>query len=99
MPKTLIVDPAVERKAGKIELGSIPLNAYKGKLEDELRQYGPEALIGIFEDMCMIREFETMLHTIKTEGQYEGIAYDHKGPAHLSIGQEASAVGQAFLLN
>lgn len=99
MPKHLMVDPAVERKTGKIELGSIPLNAYQGKLEDELRQYGPDALIGIYEDMCMIREFETMLHTIKTEGKYEGIEYDHKGPAHLSIGQEASAVGQAFLLN
>ena len=39
-----------------------------------------------------------MLQSIKTQGSYEGIEYDHKGPAHLSIGQEASAVGQAFLL-
>ena len=28
-----------------------------------------------------------------------GIEYNHRGPAHLSIGQEASAVGQAFLLD
>ena len=40
-----------------------------------------------------------MLQSIKTQGSYEGIEYDHKGPAHLSIGQEASAVGQAFLLD
>ena len=48
--------------------------------------------------MLLIREFESMLQSIKTQGSYEGIEYDHKGPAHLSIGQEASAVGQAFLL-
>src|SRR5699024_8009518 len=27
-----------------------------------------------------------------------GVAYNHPGPAHLSMGQEASAVGQAFHL-
>src|SRR2546423_6984468 len=26
----------------------------------------------------------------------QGIEYNHRGPAHLSIGQEASAVGQAY---
>ncbi len=98
MPKTLIVDPGKERKLGQIETKSIPLNQYRTGIETEREQYGDDALIGIFEDMCLIREFETMLHTIKTEGAYQGIAYDHKGPAHLSIGQEASAVGQAFLL-
>ena len=48
--------------------------------------------------MVYIREFETMLDRIKKEGVYEGIEYQHKGPAHLSIGQEASAVGQAYHL-
>ena len=52
----------------------------------------------MYEDMLLIRVFENMLQTIKTQGSYEGIEYDHKGPAHLSIGQEASSVGQAFLL-
>jgi len=98
MPKTLIVEPAKERKSGVIKTADIPLNQYSTKLETERKQYGDEALIGLYEDMCLIREFETMLHTIKTEGAYQGIEYDHKGPAHLSIGQEASAVGQAFLL-
>jgi len=40
-----------------------------------------------------------MLQEIKTQGVYQGIEYDHKGPAHLSIGQEAAAVGQSFLLS
>ena len=48
--------------------------------------------------MLIIREFETMLNLIKTAGEYQGIKYNHPGPAHLSIGQEASAVGMAFNL-
>jgi 2-oxoisovalerate dehydrogenase E1 component len=39
-----------------------------------------------------------MLDRIKKEGAWEGIAYNHRGPAHLSIGQESAAVGQAFWL-
>jgi 2-oxoisovalerate dehydrogenase E1 component len=56
------------------------------------------ALVRIFRDMVVIREFETMLDRIKKEGVYQGIEYQHKGPAHLSIGQEASVVGQAWHL-
>jgi 2-oxoisovalerate dehydrogenase E1 component len=48
--------------------------------------------------MVIIREFETMLDRIKKEGVYEGIEYNHRGPAHLSIGQEAAVVGQAYNL-
>jgi 2-oxoisovalerate dehydrogenase E1 component len=49
--------------------------------------------------MAVIREFETMLNLIKTTGEYNGLSYNHPGPAHLSIGQEAAAVGMAYLLN
>ncbi|MBI2433134.1 MAG: dehydrogenase, partial [Candidatus Hydrogenedentes bacterium] len=31
-------------------------------------------------------------------GAYEGIEYNHAGPAHLSIGQEGAAVGECFHL-
>ena len=48
--------------------------------------------------MVVIREFETMLNLIKTTGEYSGIPYDHPGPAHLSAGQEAAAVGMAYTL-
>jgi 2-oxoisovalerate dehydrogenase E1 component len=48
--------------------------------------------------MVVIREFETMLDRIKKEGSYQGIEYQHKGPAHLPTGQEAAAVGQALNL-
>ena len=98
MPKSQIVEPAEERKAGTIPFKEVPLNQYSNDIKNEVETYGAEALIGIYEDMLLIREFESMLQSIKTQGSYEGIEYDHKGPAHLSIGQEASAVGQAFLL-
>ena len=49
--------------------------------------------------MLIIREFETMLNLIKTTGEYNGVAYSHPGPAHLSIGQEAAAVGMAYKLD
>ncbi len=57
-----------------------------------------EDFIRIYHDMVVIREFETMLNLIKTTNEYNGISYNHPGPAHLSIGQEASAVGMAYNL-
>ncbi|MEZ4605562.1 MAG: thiamine pyrophosphate-dependent enzyme [Deinococcales bacterium] len=53
----------------------------------------------MYRDMLYIREFESMLDRFKREGSYEGITYNHRGPAHLSIGQEASVVGQAYHLS
>ncbi len=98
MPKHITVDPAKERKPGTLKAPEIPLCQYATPLEQELRTHGQDTLLGIYEDMLLIREFESMLQAIKTEGSYNGIAYDHKGPAHLSIGQEAAAVGQALHL-
>jgi 2-oxoisovalerate dehydrogenase E1 component len=49
--------------------------------------------------MAIIREFESMLTSIKTTNEYNGIQYNHPGPAHLSLGQEASSVGQAYILD
>jgi 2-oxoisovalerate dehydrogenase E1 component len=49
--------------------------------------------------MCAIREFESIINEIKTKGEFCGIKYSHAGPAHLSIGQEAAAVGMAFALS
>jgi 2-oxoisovalerate dehydrogenase E1 component len=48
--------------------------------------------------MLVLREFETMLNAIRSRGEYEGVACVYRGPAHLSIGQEASAVGLALAL-
>ncbi len=99
MPKIQIVDPKKERKAGQLKFAKVPLNQYRTPLADDVKSLGREAVAGMLEDMLLIREFEFMLNEIKTAGAYRGIAYDHPGPAHLSMGQEAAAVGQAFHLD
>ncbi len=98
MPKVFTVDPNKARQKSVIKSKDIPINAYTPNPKKEAKAYGPENLVRIYRDMAYIREFETMLDKIKREGAYQGIEYNHRGPAHLSIGQEASAVGQAFHL-
>ena len=98
MPKSIVVDPQVVRKAGSIEPPRIPLNQYRSNLQAELARFGADGLKRIWLDMVTIREFETMLNAIKLQGAYQGIEYNHRGPAHLSIGQEAAAVGQCASL-
>ena len=99
MPKVEFIDPKVERKASKIKLDPIPVNQYSKSIEDEKLNYSKDEFLKIYRDMVIIREFETMLNEIKISGEYNGIPYNHPGPAHLSIGQEASAVGMAYLLD
>jgi 2-oxoisovalerate dehydrogenase E1 component len=98
MPKIQLIDPKSVRKPGFIEFGKIPVNQYNKSIEDENKKFSNDDLIRIFRDMVIIREFETMLNQIKIANEYNGISYNHPGPAHLSIGQEASAVGMAYNL-
>ena len=98
MPKSIVVDPRETRKTGTLSFTDIPLNAYVLDMKKELKAHGKDALVRAYRDMVLIREFETMLNTIKTKGAYQGIAYDHLGPAHLSIGQESTVVGQCMRL-
>ncbi|MBQ2955042.1 MAG: dehydrogenase [Clostridia bacterium] len=99
MPKSLYIDPEVVRQPGKITFEDIPVNVYQKTVKDELGNFTKEQLINIYRDMLTLREFETMINLIKTTGEYNGVAYNHPGPAHLSMGQEAAAVGQAFHLD
>ncbi|HIS91482.1 MAG TPA: dehydrogenase [Candidatus Alectryocaccomicrobium excrementavium] len=98
MPKSLFIDPAVVRAPGKLSFDDIPMNTYQKTVKDELGNFTRQQFLDIYRDMFLLREFETMINLIKTTGEYNGVAYNHPGPAHLSMGQEASAVGQAFHL-
>jgi 2-oxoisovalerate dehydrogenase E1 component len=82
-----------------LKIGDIPVNQYKPNFAGELKTYGRERLIRILYDMLTIREFENMMNTFKIQGAWNGIEYNHKGPAHLSMGQEAAAVGQCVNLD
>ena len=98
MPKVQFIDPVVARNAGEITFNPIPVNQYQKTVEEEKINFSKSDFLGIYHDMVVIREFETMLNLIKTTGEYNGIPYDHPGPAHLSAGQEAAAVGMAYML-
>jgi 2-oxoisovalerate dehydrogenase E1 component len=98
MPKSQNINPQVVRKPKFIEFGKIPVNQYNKSIEEEKKNFTNEDFVRIYHDMVVIREFETMLNLIKTTNEYNGIPYNHPGPAHLSIGQEASAVGMAYNL-
>ena len=99
MPKELFIDPASVRKSGKLDIPSIPINQYNKSIKEEQAVFSNNDLKRVLRDMIYIREFESMLNSIKTTQKYNGIQYKHPGPAHLSIGQEASAVGMAYHLS
>ena len=99
MSKQLFVDPNERRASGYIHFEDIPVNQYKKTVKDELGNFTREQFVNIYRDMLTLREFETMINLIKKTGEYKGIAYNHPGPAHLSMGQEAAAVGEAFHLD
>ena len=99
MPKSLFVDPIETLAPGKISFNDIPVNAYNKTIKEERSRYSDDDLVRIYRDITVLREFESMLNQIKTQGLYNGIETTYPGPAHLSIGQEAAAVGQAYLLD
>ncbi|MHC4388598.1 MAG: thiamine pyrophosphate-dependent dehydrogenase E1 component subunit alpha, partial [Planctomycetota bacterium] len=98
MPKSQMLYPEQLRKPGFIEFERTPINQYSKTVKEELQRYEGEDLLRMHRDMVLIRTFETMLNDIKLRHSYQGIECIHNGPAHLSIGQEAAAVGQAFHL-
>ncbi|MDH6341400.1 2-oxoisovalerate dehydrogenase E1 component [Parabacteroides sp. PFB2-12] len=100
MPKAQFIDPAKVRAKGEVTFSPIPVNAYDKNVKEELdaKNFTKEDLVRIYRDMVVIREFETMLHAVKTTGGYNGVEYNNPGPAHLSAGQEAAAVGMAYTL-
>ena len=98
MPKSQFINPSEVRKAGQIDFNPIPVNQYNKTIEQEKENYAKDDFLRIYHHMVVIREFETMLNLIKTQGEYNGLKYHHPGPAHLSIGQEAAAVGMAYTL-
>ncbi|MDY6367852.1 MAG: thiamine pyrophosphate-dependent enzyme, partial [Clostridia bacterium] len=99
MSKQLFVDPKFLRAPGKIEFTDIPVNQYNKTIEDEKKNFKKADFVRIFNDIAVLREFESMINSIKIKGEYQGFKHSYPGPAHLSMGQEAAAVGQAYNLD
>lgn len=85
--------PAFEPKT--MELGAIPEYQYKGTLKSELEAgtITPAQAVDLLEDMLTIREFEEMIVKLRS-GAYDACrGFQYRGPTHVSIGEEATAVG------
>lgn len=99
MPKDLVVDPTSLSTPDYLGTAPIPVRQTQYALQEARNQLGDDSLRSMLADMVLIRQFELMLDAFKRAGTFRGIAYSHKGPAHLSVGQEAAAVGQAVALS
>lgn len=99
MPKDLLIDPTIVRRPATVSFAPIEVNIPASAVNTWRSDLGDAALLRLLEHMVAIREFESMLDSFKRTGEYAGVSYDHKGPAHLSIGQEGAAVGQAAALS
>ncbi|MDR1626806.1 MAG: dehydrogenase [Spirochaetia bacterium] len=99
MPISQFIDPAEVRKPGVLRVPEIPVNAYQKKLKNVRGEFPDAELLAMFGDMRLIREFENMVQGVRTVKNYNGVEYSYTGPAHLSQGQEAAAVGQAYALD
>jgi 2-oxoisovalerate dehydrogenase E1 component len=83
------------------DLGTVRGFVYTGNLATELAAgtIDRAAALDLLDDMLAIREMEEMIVRLRGGGGYEPLpAYDYRGPTHVSIGQEASAVGASSVL-
>ncbi len=99
MTKALEIYPEKLFAKGQIDFTPIPVNAYSKSLAEEKKLYSKDDFVTIYHDMMVLRTFETIINEIKLKGEYQGVKYNHAGPAHLSLGQECGAVGQAYALD
>ncbi len=99
MPKSMYVKPEEKFAKRKITFKDIPVCNYNKTVADEKKNFKKEEFLAMYADMVAIREFETMLQSIKLQGEYNGKKFTYPGPSHLAIGEEATAVGQAYTLD
>ena len=98
MTQSLIIDPNEVRRPGYVKFPEVPVNQYTFDRDTEIARYGEKGMVQMLHDMIVVRTFESMLDSIKKTGAWQGVEYNHRGPAHLGIGQESAYVGQSFVL-
>jgi 2-oxoisovalerate dehydrogenase E1 component len=80
--------------------GTITGFAYAGDLATELAEGGIDgaSALDLLDDMLAIRELEEMIVRLRSGGYDPLPGYDYRGPTHVSIGQEGTAVGASSAL-
>jgi 2-oxoisovalerate dehydrogenase E1 component len=92
-PKEIIARPEFEPRT--LSFGTVPCFQYQQTLADEIksgRVSGKDALF-MFRQVLYIRAFETMIMKLRSGELVPHEGYKFAGTTHLSIGQEAVAVG------
>ena len=79
-----------------VRFREIPICAYRLTISEEKRIYTTRDFLRIYRDMLVIREFETMLLSLKTRGNYRGISRVLPKSVIFDIGREAVSVGEAY---
>jgi 2-oxoisovalerate dehydrogenase E1 component len=103
---TVAVDPTYRSDTRPVftpfeeSCGSITGFAWAGNLASEIASGGltGAAALDLLDDMLAIRELEEMIVRLRSGGYDPLPGYDYRGPTHVSIGQEAAAVGTASAL-
>ena len=74
---------------------SIPAFNYSKTLKQEIQDGSitPAEALWLYEQMLCVRTFEEMIIAVRNQAYPAIKGFDYRGPTHLSIGQEASAVG------
>jgi len=92
MPRDIEVLPDFE--PGELIFSPIPEFSYTGNLQTELAAgLTAQQVLTVYECMLYIRHFEEMVIRLK-QGKFKALPdYKFTGATHLSIGQEAVAVG------
>ena len=98
MPKSMLVNPKDQFKKRTIKFQDIKVCEYNKTVADEKDNFKKEDFLGMYADMVAIREFEEMLLALKKKGEYNERKFTYPGPSHLALGEEATAVGQAYEL-
>jgi 2-oxoisovalerate dehydrogenase E1 component len=80
--------------------GTITGFAYAGDLATEVADGGIDGAgaLELLDDMLSIRELEEMIVRLRSGGYDSLPGYDYRGPTHVSIGQEGTAVGASSAL-
>ncbi len=80
---------------GTISCGKIPMFQFAGNLKGLLKAktLTRDDVVLMLEDMLTVREFEEMIVKLRANAYEPCAGYNYRGPTHVSIGQEATAVG------
>ena len=95
MTQSLIIDPNEVRRPGYVKFPEVPVNQYTFDRDTEIARYGEKGMVQMLHDMIVVRTFESMLDSIKKTGQWEGIEYNHRGPATSALARRAPTLARA----